>query len=107
MLPVAAPCRSTTMVYVPVTGRRCVSRNPLEPKVVMDARVEPSGRSSERDAVQQDPETPRLTRWLAVPANVISASCPGVAVVTVSGAPPGTIVPDTSAGGAKRVSVTL
>ena len=49
----------------------------------------------------------KLMRWPAEPVNVCRAFCPGVVVVTVTGAPPGVIEPETSGGTSYSVRVML
>jgi hypothetical protein len=107
-LPVAAPCGSTRITYVPVTASVRVSMNPPPvPNVVGPASRLPSGFRIENCARQQLGPACRLTRCPAVPENEIRAFCPEVSVVTVSGAPPGTIAPVTSTGTSSRDSVML
>jgi hypothetical protein len=61
-------------------------------------RAVPSGRRSETRVLQQAGPILTLTRSPVVPSKVTLAFCPGVVVVTVSGGPPGVVVPAMSAG---------
>src|SRR5882724_2577657 len=74
------------------------------------SRLVPSGLWIATSAAQPPPRVPlesfRNTRWFAVPENVNDPFCPGAVVVATTGAPPGVIVPVTSAGTLYRVSVT-
>jgi hypothetical protein len=102
--PAFTPCGSTTRAYVPVDGNACVSRKPPVVPTVVEAWTLPSGFTSETFVVQQlvaptvTSVTARLIRCPAVPSKVRRAFCPGVPTETPTGAPPGEIVPVTSAG---------
>src|SRR5919204_466267 len=106
MLPLAAPCGSTTIVYVPVEGSSVAStKPPNELAVTGPTSVAPFGFRIVIRAEQQVGPTERLTRCPFVPPNVRRAFCPGTAVATVTAGPPGTIVPDASAGTSKSANV--
>ena len=88
------------------------TKPPVVPNGVAKTSVEPSGLRIETRAEQQV-EVPivtllrsRLMRRPATPSNRTSAFWPGTGpVVTVTGAPPGVIVVDTSGGTSYSVSV--
>jgi hypothetical protein len=82
------------MVYVPLTGSVFLSTNfPVTPKVEAATRFVPSG--LRMATVALDIVTLEILRLMLrpeVPANVALAVSPEAVVVTVTGAPPATMV---------------
>ena len=97
-LPVAEPCGSTTIEYVPVTGSMNDIVPPATPNALGPFRTVESGLNTVTRVVQHTALIVSVCEVADVPLKVSFAFWPGVVVVTVTAAPPGVIVPVTSAG---------
>src|SRR5262245_16850076 len=106
--PVLGPVGLTSTVYVPVTGSVLASMNPPMPLKPADAKVLPSGLSTDRvPLLIVDVPVLTLTRWPLVPGNVNRTFWPGVVTEMGTAGPPGTIGPVTSGGTLYSVVMTL
>ena len=90
MLPVEVPWGATTMVYVPVAGKVCVSINPpFVPTEVGATRFVPPGLTIDTLVLQQFEgpmvtlDSCRLIRWPALPSKSTRPILAAVLIVTV------------------------
>ena len=105
-LPVLCSFRSYTTRYWASAGRVTGSTQPPVIVIVFLAPTSvPLSRSIHTEPAQHTGSTVIATRWPAIPAKVNAAFWPGVVVVAVALAPPGTTASVTSGGTSNRRSV--